>query len=224
MVPSVKEASNSVQPQFWIEFWWQSLRLPLTVVSASSDTKNALARLSLVFKAEIRTGTTIDIDNGLCNSKTRSLVRRSLIDREIQGRLQQWKDLPHYACTTWTSVAVIGSGKSSPLSGLIGEIRKVSVSVTFGGLCQWHIALMLHGLLTQPRYASPTRICKFVNDLLLRDNILFGQEFNKERYWRVVGNCSLLPNLELLAEVIWSISSFALVNRASIIFSNCSQE
>ena len=102
----------------------------------------------------------------------------------------------------WTLVAVIGSGKSSPLSGLIGEIRKVSVSVTFGGLCQWHIALMLHGLKTQPRYASPTRICKFVNDLLLRDNILFGQEFNKERYWRVVGNCSLLPNLELLAEVI----------------------
>jgi hypothetical protein len=38
------------------------------------------------------------------------------------------------------------------------------------------------------------------NDLLQRDNILFGQEFNEERYWQVVENCSLLPDLELLAD------------------------
>ena len=33
-----------------------------------------------------------------------------------------------------------------------------------------------------------------------RDNILFGQEFDEERYWQVVENCSLLPDLELLAD------------------------
>ena len=39
-----------------------------------------------------------------------------------------------------------------------------------------------------------------MNDLFQRDNILFGQEFNEERYWQVVENCSLLPDLELLAD------------------------
>ena len=39
-----------------------------------------------------------------------------------------------------------------------------------------------------------------VYNLLQRDNILFGRDFDEERYWQVVENCSLLPDLEILAD------------------------
>ena len=51
----------------------------------------------------------------------------------------------------------------------------------------------------QPWYVS-LRICFIIYNLLQRDNILFGEEFDEERYWRVVENCSLLPDLENLSD------------------------
>ena len=122
----------------------------MTVVSASSDAKNALARLSLVFNAEIRTGSSLVIDNGLKWAvqlenatfeweKTLSSEGKEDYTSEM-GSSQL--DLPFQVCDITmhvqrgTLVAVVGgvgSGKSSLLSGLIGEMRKVSGSVAFGG-------------------------------------------------------------------------------------------
>jgi hypothetical protein len=33
-----------------------------------------------------------------------------------------------------------------------------------------------------------------------RDNVLFGQPFDEDRYWRVIEDSCLLPDLQLLAD------------------------
>ena len=32
----------------------------------------------------------------------------------------------------------------------------------------------------------------------LRDNVLFGKPYDKSMYWKVIDNCALKPDLELL--------------------------
>ena len=34
--------------------------------------------------------------------------------------------------------------------------------------------------------------------MTLRDNILFGKEFNPSKYWKVIENCALKTDLEIL--------------------------
>lgn len=74
----------------------------------------------------------------------------------------------------------MGSGKSSLLSALIGELHKLEGSVNTWG----RIA-----------YASQQA---WVQNTTLRENILFGKEFDETRYNRVIEACSLTPDLKLL--------------------------
>ncbi|KAG0701997.1 ABC protein [Suillus ampliporus] len=79
-------------------------------------------------------------------------------------------------------VGPIGSGKSSLLQGLIGEMKKVSGHVTFGGrigYCQQTV---------------------WIQNATLRDNITFGRPFEEDRYWRVLEIACLLPDLLLLPD------------------------
>ena len=41
---------------------------------------------------------------------------------------------------------------------------------------------------------------RFISDKYQRENILFGQEFNEEKYWSVIEQASLLQDLELLPD------------------------
>ena len=119
-------------------------------LSASSDAKNALARLSLVFNAEIRPGNSLVIDNDLkwaVQLENATFEWEEALSTESKEDYNDEKDssqpdLPFRVhditmhVQRGTLVAVVGrvgSGKSSLLSGLIGEMRKVSGSVTFGG-------------------------------------------------------------------------------------------
>ena len=121
-------------------------------LSASSDAKNALARLSLVFGAEIRTDTSLVVDNDLkwavqLENATfeweETLLTESKEDYSNRDEKDSSQPDPPFRVhditmhvQRGTLVAVVGrvgSGKSSLLSGLIGEMRKVSGSVTFGG-------------------------------------------------------------------------------------------
>ena len=120
-------------------------------LSATLDTKNSLARLSLVFGAEMRTGTSLVIDNDLkwavqLESATfeweEVLSTESYEDEKEASEPHLLLDVPFRVhditmhVQRGTLVAVVGrvgSGKSSLLSGLIGQMRKVSGSVTFGG-------------------------------------------------------------------------------------------
>ena len=111
-------------------------------LSANSDARNAIARLSAVFNAEIRTGASLAVEDDL---KWAVQVDNATFEWEEtlsneQGTPQA--DLPFRVhnitmhVQRGTLVAVVGrvgSGKSSLLSGLIGEMRKVNGSVTFGG-------------------------------------------------------------------------------------------
>jgi ABC-type multidrug transport system fused ATPase/permease subunit len=78
-------------------------------------------------------------------------------------------------------VGPIGSGKSSLLLGLLGEMHLVS------------------GQFFLPRdeevaYVSQTA---WLQNATIRDNILFGNEFDEERYWKVVEACALKVDLDL---------------------------
>ncbi|WVQ79719.1 hypothetical protein IAT38_001819 [Cryptococcus sp. DSM 104549] len=79
-------------------------------------------------------------------------------------------------------VGAIGSGKSSLLQGLMGEMRRTSGSVTFSG---------------------STSLCAqtpWIQNATVRENILFGQPWDEERYWAAVRDSCLEPDLELLED------------------------
>ncbi|KAH8827646.1 multidrug resistance-associated ABC transporter [Flagelloscypha sp. PMI_526] len=77
-------------------------------------------------------------------------------------------------------VGTIGSGKSSILEALVGEMRKTEGQVKFGG----NIAYV-------PQVA-------WIRNQTLRDNILFGQPYDAARYSEVIRTCCLEPDLEIL--------------------------
>ncbi|KAJ7872414.1 ABC protein [Mycena leptocephala] len=79
-------------------------------------------------------------------------------------------------------VGRVGSGNSSLLQGLIGEMRTTGDKWTFGG----SVAYCLQSA--------------WIQNATLRDNVLFGQPFEEERYWRVIEDSCLLPDLQLLAD------------------------
>lgn len=73
-------------------------------------------------------------------------------------------------------VGAVGAGKSSILSGLIGEMLHLSGSVTFGG---------------KIAYCSQSA---FIQNATLRDNVLFGQPWNETKYWQVLKDASLIAD------------------------------
>ncbi|KZO92802.1 ABC transporter [Calocera viscosa TUFC12733] len=77
-------------------------------------------------------------------------------------------------------VGAVGSGKSSLLQGLIGEMRKLEGDVTFGG---------------SVGYCSQTA---WIQNATVRDNIIFGQPFEEKRYWNAVRDACLEADLEML--------------------------
>ncbi|XP_036408292.1 multidrug resistance-associated protein 1 isoform X1 [Megalops cyprinoides] len=77
-------------------------------------------------------------------------------------------------------VGHVGSGKSSLLSALLGEMHKQEGSVYVKGSVAY-----------VPQQA-------WIQNATLRDNILFGRERKESWYQRVVEACALLPDLEIL--------------------------
>ena len=77
-------------------------------------------------------------------------------------------------------VGPVGAGKSSLLQGLIGEMRKTRGEVRFGGSI---------GYCPQTAWVTSSTV---------RDNILFGQAFDEDRYWDVCRAACLLADLDML--------------------------
>jgi len=74
----------------------------------------------------------------------------------------------------------VGSGKSSLLSCILGEIPKLSGEVQICGTTAY---------VSQSAWIQSGKI---------QENILFGKEMNKEKYDRVLESCSLNKDLEVL--------------------------
>ncbi|KAI9439887.1 ABC transporter [Lactarius indigo] len=77
-------------------------------------------------------------------------------------------------------VGAVGSGKTSLLQGLIGEMRRTEGSVRVGG---------------SVAYCSQSA---WIQNATIRDNICFGRAFEAERYWKAVHDACLEPDLDVL--------------------------
>ncbi|PVD27617.1 hypothetical protein C0Q70_12783 [Pomacea canaliculata] len=77
-------------------------------------------------------------------------------------------------------VGHVGSGKSSLISSLLGETKKISGEVTIKSSVAY-----------VPQQA-------WIQNATLRDNVLFGKLFNEKRYQQVLRACALEPDLEIL--------------------------
>ncbi|KAF7289946.1 ABC protein [Mycena indigotica] len=190
---------------------FQLLRQPMMflprAMSATADARTALARLSLVFKATLRDGPPFAIDEEMSeairidgcswvwegpppteekeNKKTLAPEKTDLDERELEpfGLREITMHVPRG--TLSAIVGRVGSGKSSLLQGLIGEMRQSA-----GGTKGW-------------AFGGPVAYCPqnaWIQNATLRDNVLFGQPFHEERYWRVIEDACLLPDLRLLAD------------------------
>jgi ABC-type multidrug transport system fused ATPase/permease subunit len=74
-------------------------------------------------------------------------------------------------------VGMVGSGKTSLLSALLGEMNKVHGRVCISG---------------KIAYVPQTA---WIMNTILKENILFGQEFDKNLYDRVIEACALKQDL-----------------------------
>ena len=77
-------------------------------------------------------------------------------------------------------IGSVGSGKSSLLGALAGDMRRTAGSVTFGSnraFC--------------PQYA-------WIQNASVKQNIVFGREYDRRWYNEVVDACALRPDLEML--------------------------
>ncbi|RXW24280.1 hypothetical protein EST38_g1589 [Candolleomyces aberdarensis] len=77
-------------------------------------------------------------------------------------------------------VGPVGSGKTSLLQGIIGEMRKMGGTITFGGSV---------GYCAQSAW---------IQNATIRENICFGRPFEEERYWKAVQDSCLQPDLDML--------------------------
>jgi ATP-binding cassette subfamily C (CFTR/MRP) protein 1 len=74
----------------------------------------------------------------------------------------------------------VGSGKSSFLAALAGDMRKTHGDVTIGASRAFC-----------PQYA-------WIQNATVRENIIFGKEFKQDWYNRVIDACALRPDLDML--------------------------
>lgn len=77
-------------------------------------------------------------------------------------------------------IGSVGSGKSSLLAALAGDMRKTKGEVTIGASRAFC-----------PQYA-------WIQNATVRDNIVFGKDFNNSWYNKVIDACALRPDLEML--------------------------
>ena len=74
----------------------------------------------------------------------------------------------------------VGSGKSSVLAALAGDMRKTTGEITMGASRAFC-----------PQYA-------WIQNATVKENILFGREYNREWYEKVIDACALRPDLDML--------------------------
>ncbi|KAI9339971.1 P-loop containing nucleoside triphosphate hydrolase protein [Obelidium mucronatum] len=79
-------------------------------------------------------------------------------------------------------VGAVGSGKSSLLNAIVGEMKKTSGSVTFNA---------------KMGYAPQTA---WIQNASVKDNILFGLPYNRDRYLRAIRDCALETDLRVLQD------------------------
>lgn len=73
-------------------------------------------------------------------------------------------------------------------------------TVEFGGkiaYCQQNGGFQIF---TSARRSGTNGISAWIQNATLRDNVLFGREWDEHRYWKSLQDASLLPDLEILPD------------------------
>ncbi|CDO74908.1 hypothetical protein BN946_scf184988.g15 [Trametes cinnabarina] len=189
---------------------FQLLRQPLMflprALSATTDAQNALVRLTKVFTAETKNPEdaividpnqklAVDVKDATFEWEESKAAAEERVKNSRRNKIEKGqedsangaasgpfrvKDI-NMSIARGTLVAVVGP-VGSLLQGLIGEMRKVKGHVSFGG---------------RVAYCSQTA---WIQNATLRENVLFGQPFEEDRYWKAIENASLLPDLQVLAD------------------------
>lgn len=173
--------------------YFNLLQGPLTNLPQSyaglADCVNALQRMSTVFDADqrdeveemdtdldvaIRIDATFQWEQSQANGddKGKSNAKKPFAIRDLQLEVPRGQLVG--------IIGSVGAGKSSLFQAILGEMRLVTGDVKIGGkmaYCQ----------------QSP-----WTQNATLRDDILFGQPWNEERYWRCIQQANLTRDLELL--------------------------
>ncbi|KAG8971979.1 hypothetical protein FRC05_010514, partial [Tulasnella sp. 425] len=201
---------------------FQLLRQPLIwlprAISAYADAKNAVARLSPVWHAETLGGTNqvepeskwaVKVQDADFQWEEAAPPSASTSakghGRGGKGRKTSDKSAPntgthipahHQDPFALRNVSIhiprgqlcaivgpVGAGKSSLLNALIGEMKQLrGAKPVFGGSIAYCAQMA------------------WIQNTSLRENILFGVEFDEERYWSAVQEASLLSDLEMLPD------------------------
>ncbi|KAG8870466.1 hypothetical protein FRB97_009732 [Tulasnella sp. 331] len=84
----------------------------------------------------------------------------------------------------WAVVGPVGGGKSSLLQAMIGEMRQTrgDEKVVFGG-----------------KVAYCAQVA-WIQNASVRENIIFGADWDEDRYWRAIRDAALLMDLEILPD------------------------
>lgn len=93
-------------------------------------------------------------------------------------------------------VGPVGSGKSSFLQGLIGEMRKENGSVKFGGSVSY-CPQMAWIQVRSPFYHTSLILLTGLQNATIRENICFGRPFDSDRYWQAISDSCLDADLKL---------------------------
>ncbi|GAW05470.1 ABC protein [Lentinula edodes] len=189
---------------------FQLLRQPMMflprAMSVTTDAQNAFSRLSKLFHAEILHDIPFVIDHGQdlaldvtdasfeweviatpdANDEDTEDSKKASLQREFLSSADPFRvrgvDMKVQRGCLVAIVGRVGSGKSSLLQGLVGEMRKTSGDFSFGG-----------------RVAYCPQIA-WIQNASLRDNILFGQPFEEVKYWRALERSCLIPDLQMLPD------------------------
>lgn len=109
-------------------------------------------------------------------------------------------------------VGGIGSGKSSLINALAGEMRLTSGDVTFGGsvgMCAQTAWILVSFrscrslevfCVSDFEFALAPFLPLLLQSASVRDNILFGRPYEHDRYQKVIEQCCLVPDFEMLPQ------------------------
>ncbi|CAF4181538.1 unnamed protein product, partial [Adineta steineri] len=130
--------------------------------------ENAVNKISI--DSKLLDGNSIKIENG--SFRWSNVVDDPLILKNINLDIQQGSLI--------ALVGMVGSGKSSILAALLGEMNKVHGNVSISG---------------KIAYVPQTA---WIMNVTLRENILFGQDFDENLYNRIIEACALKQDLDML--------------------------
>ncbi|KAI0268426.1 P-loop containing nucleoside triphosphate hydrolase protein [Russula aff. rugulosa BPL654] len=174
--------------------WFQLLRLPLAMLpisfSSIADARNAIDRLQECFTAELISETfdrdpelkyALEVENA---SFTWDASEAKEVKEETLFKLKQI-DFKVPRGQLLAIVGAVGSGKTSLLQGLIGDMRKTGV-LALGSKFVFHPESSRFNGLT------------FLQNATIRENICFGRPFEAERYWKAIHDACLEADLDAL--------------------------